>query len=170
MRELLRKQAFWTMTCDQTFVAHTVSFRSAYLSQTNSSWCFMHKLLRYFSNQIFNCTRCITPKRVTSLQGPSPRHCVLVTQLLSKKCFSCGERLTTMCPTWPTRDLNHRPPAPKWTLPLDRLVFKFWIWKKIPSLVSLHHESIEVSFERFLKETLPASFENETLWNVLQNC
>ena len=27
------------------------------------------------SNQIFHYTRCITPKRVTSLWGPSPRYC-----------------------------------------------------------------------------------------------
>ena len=31
-------------------------------------------------------TRCITQKRVTSLRGPSPRHCTRTTQLLLKKC------------------------------------------------------------------------------------
>ena len=36
-------------------------------------------------------TRCITPKRVTSLWGASPRHCVRATQLLSKKFYRGGE-------------------------------------------------------------------------------
>ena len=36
------------------------------------------------SSQIFCFTRCITRKRVTSLRGPSPRHCAQATQLLSK--------------------------------------------------------------------------------------
>ena len=27
------------------------------------------------TNQIFRYTRCIAPKRVVSLRGPSPRHC-----------------------------------------------------------------------------------------------
>ena len=39
-------------------------------------------------NQIFCYTHCITPKYVTSLRGPTPRHCVQATQLLSKKCRS----------------------------------------------------------------------------------
>ena len=34
-------------------------------------------------NQIFHYTRCNTPKRVTSLRGPSPRHCARVTQFIS---------------------------------------------------------------------------------------
>ena len=34
------------------------------------------------SNQIFYYTRCNTPKRVTSLRGPSPRHFPRATQLL----------------------------------------------------------------------------------------
>ena len=50
------------------------------------------------SNQIFHYTRCTTPKRVTSLRGPSPRHCARATQLLSKKCRSGGEPLATLCP------------------------------------------------------------------------
>ena len=41
-----------------------------------------HNSRLYFaSNQIFHYTRCITPKRVTSLRGPSPSHCARATQL-----------------------------------------------------------------------------------------
>ena len=36
-------------------------------------------------DQEFHYTCCITPKRVTTLRGPSPRHCARATQLLSKK-------------------------------------------------------------------------------------
>ena len=49
------------------------------------------------SNQIFHFTRCITPKCVTSLPGPSPRHCARATQLHSKNCRSSGEPLATLC-------------------------------------------------------------------------
>ena len=38
-------------------------------------------------------TSCITPKRVTSLLGPSPRHCARATQLHSKICCSGGKWL-----------------------------------------------------------------------------
>ena len=48
-------------------------------------------------NQIFQYTPCNTPKRVTSLRGPSPRHCARAAQLLSKKCHSGGESLATLC-------------------------------------------------------------------------
>ena len=41
-------------------------------------------------------TRCITPKRVTSLRGPSPRHCAQVTHLQSKKYCSGGKLLATL--------------------------------------------------------------------------
>ena len=40
----------------------------------------------YQSNQTFHYTRCIAPKRVTSLRGPSLRQCARAAQLLSKKC------------------------------------------------------------------------------------
>ena len=50
------------------------------------------------SNQMFHYTRLITPKRVTSWRGPSPRHCAQATQLLSKKCRSGGDPLATLCP------------------------------------------------------------------------
>ena len=49
-------------------------------------------------NQLFHYTRWITPKRVRSWRGPSPRHCAWATQLLSKKCRSGGEPLATLCP------------------------------------------------------------------------
>ena len=52
------------------------------------------------SNQIFHYTRCITPKRVTSWQGPSPRRCAWTTHLLSKKCCCGGEPLATLCLIW----------------------------------------------------------------------
>ena len=38
-------------------------------------------VISFFTNQIFHYTRCNTLKRVTSLRGPSPRHCARVTQL-----------------------------------------------------------------------------------------
>ena len=88
------------------------------------------------ANQIFHYTRCNTPKRVTSLWGPSPRHCARATQLLSKKCRSGGEPLATLCPIWPARDLNLGPPAPETNaLPLDQLEKrtsrKMFFWQMI---------------------------------------
>ena len=94
------------------------------------------KLLYCISNQIFHYTRYITPKRVTSLRGPYPRHCARVTQLLSKKCRSGGELLVTLYPIWPAWDLNLRPPDPETNaLPLDHLAglhltFKIQEWRK----------------------------------------
>ena len=41
----------------------------------------------------FHYTRCITPVRVMSLRGPSPRHCAAATRLLPKKYRSSGEPL-----------------------------------------------------------------------------
>ena len=74
------------------------------------------------SSQIFHYTRCNTPKRVTSLRGTSPRHCARATHLLLKKCHNGGEPLATLCPIWPVRELNLRPPAPETNaLPLDQL-------------------------------------------------
>ena len=71
-------------------------------------------------NQIFHYTRCITPKRVTSLRGPSPRYCARATLLLSKKCRSGGKPLATLCQILLARDLNPRPPGPRTNaLPLD---------------------------------------------------
>ena len=43
-------------------------------------------------------TGCITPKRVTSLQCPSPCHCARATRLFTKKCRSGGELLALLCP------------------------------------------------------------------------
>ena len=48
-------------------------------------------------NQIFHCTRCVSPKCVTSMRGPFPRHCVLKTQLFSKNCCRGGKPLATLC-------------------------------------------------------------------------
>ena len=74
------------------------------------------------SNQIFHYTCCIAPKRVTSLRGPSSRHCARAKQLFSKKCRNSGGPLATMCPMCPARDLNLRPTAPETNaLPLDQM-------------------------------------------------
>jgi len=40
---------------------------------------------------IFRLTRRITPKRVTSLRSPSPRHSAKTTQLFLRRCWSGGE-------------------------------------------------------------------------------
>ena len=53
-------------------------------------------LLEIKSNQIFYYTRCNTPKRVTSLRGPSQRHSARATQLLLKKCSSGGKQLAAL--------------------------------------------------------------------------
>ena len=79
------------------------------------------RAITLYNNQIFHYTRWITPKRVTSWRGPSPRHWSQATQLLSKKCRNGGEPLATLCPIWPARDLNLRLPAPETNaLPLDQ--------------------------------------------------
>ena len=64
------------------------------------------------SNQFFHYTRCIVLKRVTSLQGPSPRQRLDNTAPL-KKGRSDGEPLATLCPLWPAWDLNFRPTTPE---------------------------------------------------------
>ena len=75
----------------------------------------------FYSHQIFHYTCCITPKRVTSLRGPSPRHCAWA-QLLSEKCCSGGKPLATLCSIWPTQDMNLRPLVPETNaLPLDQV-------------------------------------------------
>ena len=48
------------------------------------------KVNRWGEGQIFHYIRGNTKKRVTSLRGPSLRHCARVTSLLSK-CLSGGE-------------------------------------------------------------------------------
>ena len=84
------------------------------------SYNFFRKLIKEY--QIIHYTRFITPKRVTSLRGPFTRHCARATQLLSKKCRMGGEQLAALCPIWPDRGLNFRPPAPETNvLPLDQL-------------------------------------------------
>ena len=47
-------------------------------------------IFNFKSNQNFYYTRCITPERVTSLRGPTPRYCAQATQLLLKKYYSGG--------------------------------------------------------------------------------
>ena len=65
------------------------------------------------SNQIFHYTRCITPKRVTSLRGPSSRYCTRATQLFSKKWCNGDKVLATLCSIYPSPNLNLRPSAPE---------------------------------------------------------
>ena len=84
--------------------------------------CFIYIYLSLSSNQIFHYTRCNTPERVMSWRGSSLRHCAWATQLLLKKCHNGGEPLATLCPIWPARDLNLRPPVPGTNaLQLDQL-------------------------------------------------
>ena len=45
------------------------------------------------SNQIFHHIRCITPKHVTNLRGPSPRH--------------CARKLESLFPNWNNCNCNH---------------------------------------------------------------
>ena len=55
-------------------------------------------------NQIFHYTSGITPKRVTSLRGPTSRHCSRATQLISKKFCSGSKPSATLCLIWSARD------------------------------------------------------------------
>ena len=50
----------------------------------------------YAENLNLNYTRCITPKRVTSLRGPFPRHCARATQLLLNNCRKGGKWSATL--------------------------------------------------------------------------
>jgi len=52
----------------------------------------------------FVICRRITPKRLTSLQCPSPGHNVKATQLL--RCWSDVEPFVTLCMTWSAWCLN----------------------------------------------------------------
>ena len=48
------------------------------------------------------CTRCITLKRVTSLQGPSPRHCTCGKHSSFRRHFAVVvSSSATLCPIWP---------------------------------------------------------------------
>ena len=83
-------------------------------------WFLISYLL---SNQIFHYSRCITPKPVWSLRGPSARYWARATHTASMLLLarSSGKPLAILCPIWLTRELNLRPPAPKEkTLPLNR--------------------------------------------------
>ena len=87
-------------------ILQSISLIGIYLCIINSCLPFISTCavgisanFQYFkSNQIFHYTRCITPKRVTSLRDPSPRHCNPVIQLLSKKCRSGSKPLAALCP------------------------------------------------------------------------
>ena len=82
-------------------------------------------LLPKILNQIFH-TRCNTPKRVTSLRGPSPVFAPGQHSSFRRKCRSGGEPLATLRSIWPARDLNLKPPAPETNaLPLNQLTFWF---------------------------------------------
>ena len=48
------------------------------------------------TNQIFNYTRCITPKRATKLQDPSPRHCACRQHSPFQKNVAAMARLSTL--------------------------------------------------------------------------
>ena len=76
---------------------------------------------RRVSNQIFNGTRCIMLKRVTSLQG----HLRIIgpgQHSFSRRNVAAEASLATLCPIWPARDLNLWPPALEMNeLPLDQL-------------------------------------------------
>ena len=62
-------------------------------------------VLTQIKNQVFHDSRWITRKRVTSLRGPSLRHCTRAILLLSKKCRTVAT-IETLGPIWPARDLN----------------------------------------------------------------
>ena len=88
--------------------ADALSTRSLTSSSVHSECCV------HCTTNLLYYTRCITPKRVTSLRSPSSRHCARATQLHSKKCCSGGKSLAT------AQDLNLGPPAPETNvLPLD---------------------------------------------------
>jgi len=57
-------------------------------------------------NQTFQYIRHITPKLVTSMRCPSPRHSIYL-----RKCWSGGEPFATLCKIWPVGNLNFRPPT-----------------------------------------------------------
>ena len=96
-------------------------------------WITFCMFLETVERTINYYTRFITPERVTSLRGPSPRYCARTIQFLLKKRCSSGESLATLCKIWPVRDLNLKHPAPKANaLPLDQLAIrktKFWVKK-----------------------------------------
>ena len=78
--------------------SHTATYRkNLFFSRLLDERSSTGRLSRRF-NQIFHYTRCIMPKRLTSLRGPSQRHCARATQLHSKKRCRGGETSATMCP------------------------------------------------------------------------
>ena len=73
------------------------------------------------------------------------------TQLLSKKCRSGGEPGATLCPIWPARDLNLRPPTQK-NLVTSRPTGRLY------ALVLLHMYSLSPDTVRLLKLDDPHTF------------
>ena len=72
---------------------------------------------------MFYSTQCITPKRVTSLQGPSLRHCAGAT--MSQRWRTVGNNVFDLT----ARDLNIRPPM----LSRDHLISLFgvsYLWPR----------------------------------------
>jgi len=59
----------------------------------------------------FHDTRRITPKRVTSVRCPTPRHAALKQHSYLRRCWSGGEPFATLCKIWTVRDLNSKPPT-----------------------------------------------------------
>ena len=64
------------------------------------------------------------PEHVTSLEGPSPRHCTRKQHTCFRKNVKARWRaVATLCSIWAARDLNLRPLAPETNaLPLDQQV------------------------------------------------
>ena len=70
------------------------------------------------SNQIVHYTRCITPKRITSLRA----HLRVIAPGQNSSFRKNVAAVATLCSIWPAWDLNLRTPAPGAnTSPLDRL-------------------------------------------------
>ena len=74
-------------------------------------------------HQISHYARFITSRSVTSLQGPSPRHCARVTPLLSKKGCNGGELLQQCVSDLTFPRFHLRLPASEMAkyVPLDQL-------------------------------------------------
>ena len=101
----------------------------------NMTWWQLFSKLYY---QIFYYTPYITPKRVTSLLGPSSCHCTQETQLLSKKYSRGSEPLATLRPIWSARNFNFKSPALETNaLPLDQLAAKIVSILGMQTLVDL---------------------------------
>ena len=61
---------------------------------------FIHIYMYIYSNQIFPYTRCITLKPVTSLRGPSPRHCATAPSQHSSQHSSFRRNIAAVASRW----------------------------------------------------------------------